>query len=204
MMARRKDKEPIAMANMEDYQFTADWFGANIPNWQRWFEGLAGQPDIRFLEIGCYEGRSTVWLLGNVLTDETARIECIDVFGSGHAGDYEERFDHNIKTALGQKKVKKLKGPSQELLRKLKLYSYDVVYIDGSHTAPDVLEDAVLSFRLLKPGGLLVFDDYMWNAFPDPLLVPRLAIDAFLQLYEHYYDLLHREYQVAVRKRKSA
>ena len=36
---------------------------------------------------------------------------------------------------------------------------YDIIYIDGSHEARDVLEDAVLAYRLLKIGGLLIFDD---------------------------------------------
>ena len=39
---------------------------------------------------------------------------------------------------------------------------FDFVYVDGSHQAPDVLVDAVLSALLLRKGGLLVFDDYFW------------------------------------------
>ena len=52
--------------------------------------------------------------------------------------------------------------PSQVVLRRLPLETYDIIYIDGSHATSDVLEDAVLSYRLLKPGGLLIFDDYHW------------------------------------------
>jgi predicted O-methyltransferase YrrM len=182
---------------MEDYKFTADWFGGNIPNWQLWFGHLAGKPDVKFLEVGCYEGRAVVWLLGNILTHNTARIDCVDVF---FQEGYEERFDHNIDTARGNKKVRKIKAPSQEALRELPLYSYDAVYIDGSHMTADVLEDAVLAFRLLKPGGVLVFDDYEWAAHSDPLLTPRMAIDFFLGTYQGQFELLAKEYQVAIRK----
>jgi predicted O-methyltransferase YrrM len=192
-------------APMENYRFTADWFGGHIPNWQEWLGHLAGKPELRFLEVGCYEGRSVVWLLGNILTHETARIECVDVFfddasGSSAMDSYEQRFDHNIKTALGRKKVRKIKAPSQEWLRKLPLHSYDAIYVDGSHTAPDVLEDAVLAFRLLSPGGVMIFDDYEWNAYPDPWLTPRMGIDFFLRVYERQYELLSKGYQVAIRK----
>lgn len=193
-------------ARMEDYQFSADWFGGHIPNWQNWLGHLAGKPKVKVLEIGCYEGRATVWLLGNILTHETARIDCVDVFfddspGEPEANRYEARFDHNIKTALGSKKVKKNKSTSQEALRKLQISSYDAIYIDGSHSAPDVLEDAVLAFRLLTPGGVMIFDDYEWNPYPDPWMTPRIAIDSFLHVYEKQYDLLGKGYQVAIKKR---
>jgi hypothetical protein len=93
-----------------------------------------------------------------------------------------------------------LKAYSQEALRQLPLYHYDAIYVDGSHAAADVLEDAVLSFKLLKPGGVMIFDDYEWNAFPDPWLVPLMAIDFFLQVYQRQYELLYKGYQVAIKK----
>jgi predicted O-methyltransferase YrrM len=182
---------------MDNYDFTADWFGGHIPNWQACLSHLAGRPDVAFLEVGCYEGRATVWLLGNILTHERARIDCVDVFLDE---GYERRFDHNVKTALGQKKVRKLKGASQEVLRGLQPNQYDAVYVDGSHAAPDVLEDAVLAFRLLKPSGILIFDDYEWNAHQDPLLLPKIAINAFLGIYQGKYELLHMGYQVIIKK----
>lgn len=59
----------------------------------------------------------------------------------------------------------------------------DFIYVDGSHQAADVLCDAVLAFRLLRVGGVLAFDDYLWaEDLPqgrDPLRCPKPAIDAF-------------------------
>ena len=37
----------------------------------------------------------------------------------------------------------------------------DLIYIDGSHLAKDVLSDAILSWKLLKPSGVMIFDDYL-------------------------------------------
>jgi hypothetical protein len=45
-------------------------------------------------------------------------------------------------------------------LRLLPLNFYDFVYIDGSHLASDVLEDAVLSWAVVQVGDMIIFDDY--------------------------------------------
>ena len=79
---------------------------------------------------------------------------------------------------------------SEDALAKLlvegKKNYFDFIYIDGSHQAPDVLADAVLGFKLLRVGGLIVFDDYLWSeTMPygkDPLRCPKPAIDAFVNL----------------------
>jgi hypothetical protein len=64
--------------------------------------------------------------------------------------------------------------------------SFDLVYVDGSHQAPDVLMDAVLGFNLLRVGGVMIFDDYTWfEKLPqgkDPLRCPKLAIDSFINV----------------------
>jgi len=52
--------------------------------------------------------------------------------------------------------------------------NYDIVYIDGSHVANDVLQDAVLVWQLVKVGGFMIFDDYPFT-FPQKLGIPRLV-----------------------------
>ena len=78
---------------------------------------------------------------------------------------------------------------------------FDFIYVDGNHTTVEVLEDAVLSFRLIKAGGILAFDDYKWD---DSRLrhegLPRPAIDAFLKVYANKISVLSKGYQVWVRK----
>ncbi len=87
-------------------QFTTDWFSNNIPNWDIVLQDHKNQPNLNFLEIGCWEGRATCWLLENILTDSTSKITVVDTFGGspeedGMNGlDFENvysRFKHNTK-----------------------------------------------------------------------------------------------------------
>ena len=41
--------------------------------------------------------------------------------------------------------------------------SFDLIYIDGFHSARHVMEDFLLSYYLVKSGGLIVCDDYDWT-----------------------------------------
>jgi predicted O-methyltransferase YrrM len=77
---------------------------------------------------------------------------------------------------------------------------FDLVYIDGSHEAPDVLSDAVLSWPLLKSGGILGFDDYGWHQFPEAKRCPALAVDAFLGVMRGKFSIYERGYQVWLKK----
>jgi predicted O-methyltransferase YrrM len=195
------------------YRFTNDYFSGNIPNWQRHLGHLAAHPDLSFLEVGSYEGKSACWLLQHILTDESSRLTCIDAFGQEKSQgvfdttgldsasmSYEDRFDHNMRQTGALHRVVKLKGLSAVLLRTLPPSAYDFIYIDGSHVARDVLEDAVLAWPLLKTRGLITFDDYLWSDLPDPLLRPQIAIDAFLKVYEGHYRLVDHAYQVTLEK----
>ena len=78
---------------------------------------------------------------------------------------------------------------------------FDFIYIDGSHIAKDVLTDACMAWPLLKPKGLMVFDDYMWGSPRDILHRPKLAIDAFTNLFAEEAEIIHAGYQLVVRKK---
>ena len=66
--------------------YTYDWFSQHVPYWNRLLEPLKGQPDLRFLEIGSFEGRSACWLLRNILTHETSMLTCGHRHISGQNG----------------------------------------------------------------------------------------------------------------------
>lgn len=141
-------------------QFSENWFEHNIPHWQRWLGDFAGRPGVRMLEIGSFEGRSTRWLCEHILTADDARIDCLDLFAPDPVyGDYPARFRAN--TAAHAHKIRMWPGPSFDSLRRVE-GPYDIVYIDGWHSAFGALADGVMSWPLLKVGGVMIFDDYLW------------------------------------------
>ncbi len=191
---------------MSDFKY--DWFSGNIPTLTALLLRFKGKDQVRALEIGCCEGRSTIWFLENILTGAGSRIACIDHFeGSADHKHFEvdisgieERFIANVSEGDHWGRVTLLKDHSWKVLRKIHKDDFDFIYLDGSHLAADVLEDAVLSWRLLKTGGILVFDDYLWKNMTEPLDNPWPGIDAFLAIYKPKYKELHRGYQIAIEK----
>lgn len=200
---------------MKPYQFSNDWFGAaQAPTvWPQFARHL---PEAKaFLEIGSWEGRSTVWTVENLAARSGAQITCVDSWLGGEEhdpaqmGGVYERFEANMaalqanrQAAGGDIAVRAVRGPSVRGLAQLIVEGqrFDFVYVDGSHTARDTLTDACMSWTLLKKGGVMVFDDYMW--FGSPLLLhrPKPAVDAFTSIYGPELFVLHNGYQVAVQK----
>jgi SAM-dependent methyltransferase len=186
------------------YEFTQDWFTLNIPVWEKAIAPFKGKPGVKYLEVGLYEGRSAFWMLENVLTDPTSHFTGIDIFD----GELKDRFFDNLRRCGAEGRATVLIGFSQVEMRRLPLESFDIIYIDGSHATADVLEDAVLSYRLLSPGGVLIFDDYAWAGalYTGPLTrdetsdFPKAAIDRFVQCFEGRMSVLHNGSQLIVKK----
>lgn len=197
------------------------------PNWfahyavrffERHLSPLAGKRNLRFLQVGVFTGDASVWLLDNVLTGPGAQLVDVDTWeGSGepeHEGfdwrDVERVYRERIEPLRQTLKVRPIKSTSRHFFETRWLEQgglFDFVYVDGDHTAPAVLEDAVNAFHHLKPGGLLAFDDYLWKptaangtVVEDPTKAPAVAIDAFTACYADRLEVLEAGLQVWLRK----
>ena len=189
----------------KEYQFTEDWFTRNLAEWNQVIPQLKPR---KILEIGSYEGRSACYFIEQFAADHQIELHCIDTWGGGreHAASdmpaVESRFDNNIAKAQAvagnAATVVKHKKPSNIALTELAaqghLSAFDLVFVDGSHQAADVLSDAVISFQLLRVGGLMIFDDYLWGlqveSKQDPLEIPKLGIDAFLNVFQRKMQIV--------------
>ena len=203
----------------DEYQYTNDWFQTGAKGvW----DALVPKIDpTRILEIGSYEGASTCYLIEKLAAHKKIEIQCVDTWEGGiehkqsqkDMSAVEKRYKQNIETALKRvdhrATIIQHKGYSDAILPKLlaegKQGYFDFIYVDGSHQAPDVLCDAVLSFKLLKKNGVVVFDDYLWQEnLPygtDPLRCPKLAIDAFTNIYSRKMRIISAPlYQLYVQK----
>jgi predicted O-methyltransferase YrrM len=204
------------------YQYTNNWFlSAAKTVW----DGLIPQINpSKILEIGSYEGASTCYLIDRLAQRKEIELHCVDTWMGGiehgeggvakaDMSAVEKRFLHNCNLSIS-KAINKValfchKGQSDKVLAKLisenKQNYFDFIYVDGSHQAPDVLCDAILSFRLLKPNGVIAFDDYLWaenlDYGIDPIRCPKPAIDAFTTIYCRKLKIISAPlYQLYVRK----
>ncbi len=209
------------------YQFTEDWHTRHTAYWSHHLKSMVGLP-INYLEVGCYEGLSTCWMLDNVLKhhSESKYTVCDTFCGVQQLEDVAEtthvtsltrqRFDHNIGSVQGVSHLKLTLYPEFSCNMYYKLFSnvekkkdekgnenelYDIIYIDGSHVARDVLLDAVCSFTLLKVNGILMFDDYQWKLLKNEYNCPGLGIDVFKSCFEHLFEPIHIGYQYHLKKR---
>lgn len=192
-------------ANQErPYKYTNNWFTITAKN--VWDLIIPQMSPSRILEIGSYEGASTCYLIDSLSQQGPLEIHCIDSWEGGiehknaegaeaEMAAVEQRFLHNTRLSKSMARntvdLQCHKGYSDTEMAKLMAAGlqgyFDLIYIDGSHQAPDVLCDAVLSFRLLKIGGFIIFDDYLWSEplsqGVDPVRCPKMAIDAFTNIY---------------------
>jgi predicted O-methyltransferase YrrM len=140
-------------------------------------------------------------------------ITCVDTWKGGEEhivvaedmGSVEERFEWNMRevnSCYPLREIRKAKGTSYEFLASFiaSKEQFDFVYIDGSHIAKDVLTDACMVWPLVKVGGIVVFDDYLWGEPRDVLHRPKLAVDTFVNLFAEEVHMMHLGYQFIVKR----
>lgn len=143
---------------------------------------------IKYLEIGAHCGVNVVCVAASYAVHPDSEIYAIDPWE-----DYDEypeykntqqsnydAFKSNIAKFSGlSTKIKELKGYSHEIIPTFPDNFFDIIYVDGNHQPEYVLEDGVLSFRKVKKGGLMIFDDYNYGG----LDCTKRGVDAFLTAY---------------------
>ena len=156
---------------------------------------------VRVLEIGSFEGRSTV-ALKNLFCkkNDVSKVVTID------------HFDCTDVTAAGLERYRKIRGKkkidvwptfSADAMHELKCgkATFHLAYVDGSHHRLEVMDDALAAWRCLEKDGCLIFDDYEWDrGDPNGMDHPHGAINAFLDLVGPEADVVWRRYQVIVKK----
>lgn len=190
---------------MESFTFTNAWFEDQKPYHVRFLSEFdTVSTPIHILEIGCYEGRSTVFFTQYLQNNESS-LTCIDPFMEGDKTSpmYKNIYDtfrHNVK--LTGHRINLYKEFSNTALLKLLISEkkFDYILIDGSHVNHHVAEDAVLAWRLLKPNGIMFFDDYN-NGVSCSAIGPTVGIRSFLNAYNDVCEVLHTGYHLVLRKK---
>jgi hypothetical protein len=173
------------------YKFSYDdWFSNNITIWEKFVINKIYH--INYLEIGSFEGRSTVFV-GEL--KNTNSITAIDTWeGSDEHNDISfikvfENFKTNI-NVLNKSNIKFFKTTSDNFFKNNKNV-YNLIYIDGSHEYTQVKKDFVNSLNCLEKNGYIICDDFLWFFYQD---LDKNPIKAIIECYNEYKKELNLEF----------
>jgi len=184
-----------------------NWFAGMMSTFKEKLVPLSGTP-IHVLQVGAYTGDCSLWLCENVLTHPDSRLDDVDTWSGSmeHEGfnfnEVEQIYNEKLDLYIANNTINKYKMTSDEFF-KYPRPTYDFIYVDGSHLAPQVLKDAINSFENLKHGGIIAFDDYGWPPPYPEYQKPKIAIDAFLACYKDKIEIIHSGYQLWIRKNET-
>lgn len=174
-----------------------------FPNWfkdvEKYFRHVP-TTRLRALQIGAYTGDATLWLLNN---RDIERLHDVDTWAGSEEKAHEDLDFQSVEEVYDSRttdiRVVKCKMTSDEFFS-VNTHSFNFIYVDGDHTALQTALDGLNAFRFLESGGVMAFDDYLWNYNGDPYLEPKRGIDAFLSICKDKYALIELGYQVWVQK----
>lgn len=189
---------------MTDYP---DWFSSTAkPNFEQFLLPLAGQENLKFLQIGAFTGDASLWMLQNVLTGGFNILIDVDTW-EGSDEEAHKSLDFSDVHKVYMEKIKDyfhivypVTANSFNYLKSLDM-SFDFIYIDGDHTTVGVLLDAELSWPHLKSGGIMAFDDYEWGESLPLSQRPKPAILLFTERHAGEFDTLIVNQQYWIRKK---
>jgi hypothetical protein len=200
MLERRPGRAALSLPGAENYVS----YSRTVPGWFsatdfRLFDFVLGRQiadaakgDI--LEIGCYQGRSTI-LLGYALDADDELIVC-DLFGAdpddfgvpqegmaAYDGLTVDRFYHHYGRFHGSRRPQVEICPSTRLPDRIVGKSFRFLHIDGSHAYDSVCADIALAVAHATEAAVVVLDDYRsphtpgvsaatWEAVSAGLLYP--------------------------------
>jgi broad specificity phosphatase PhoE/predicted O-methyltransferase YrrM len=189
------------------------WFDGQEPTWRSTLlphinaRKAAAHGEFSALELGSWEGASAAWILANACdASPLSRLTCIDHFDklrttAGAARSV--KFSFNVRITGLWPRVDPIVDFTVAALSRLitEKREWDMVYVDASHESADTLLDAMLAWKGLRQNGIMVFDDYEWPTYPvDSPSHPKAGIDAFISVHSHELEVIHRGYQIMVKK----
>ena len=188
---------------MSNYKYSQVWFlGSDIQ--KRILEFIDISKKNTILEIGCFEGISSVFFADNLLNNIDSTLTCVDPFLNIDNNDHtqflsnneELNFDYNITHCNNSNKIE-VKKITSDVFFESNTKTFNLIYIDGCHESDFIKRDMENSFKVLEKGGIMWMDDYGGG---DGIQIKN-TMNQFLNTYTGLYDLIHSGYQLAIRKK---
>ncbi len=191
---------------VEDYRFTNFYITryslTNLSHgWNKPFvENTEGLRPGFVLELGACEGLTSRYICEHLLTGPDARMIAVDPLQDYYItpNDMPEMKDQYYRFLANTKglPVTLIRKESQAAYDDLKDFRFDLIFVDANHWEEPVYQDAVMSLKLIKPGGYILFDDY--DGWGDG--ATGRGIDRFLHEYAGALRVIKKNYQVLIQK----
>jgi predicted O-methyltransferase YrrM len=188
-----------------------------------WFNRVRGEfknamrhlPDgpVVYVEIGTWTGDSAEWVLKHLID---ARPDSVGYGIDSYQKDWKRGQDEidQIKAAAVARlkpwedsgKWRWLFAKSQDALREWSGPQIDLLYIDGSHYAHDVVLDFAYAWPHLKKGSLVCFDDFgigQRQTKADGIPRVQQAVEAIMSTWKMFLEPVptygHRQFAATVK-----
>ena len=185
-----------------NYKYSQRWF-LDSEIYKRLFNFFDKSKKYKILEIGCFEGLSSVFFADNLLNNPNSTLTCVDPFLTINNNDHkqffqnneETNFDFNISICKNSDRITIHKITS-DIFFKNNNQTYNFIYIDGCHAPDFIKRDMENSFNFLEKNGIMWMDDYGGG---DGIQIKNTMVN-FLKKYNGQYKLIHKGYQLAIEK----
>jgi predicted O-methyltransferase YrrM len=137
---------------------------------------------VDYLEIGSYLGSSACLVQQNEFTNSITCIEAREDFAKEINTNLTNLNKHNIDFTIHNHR-----STDAIIIDKLTDKSFDLLFIDGDHSHDGVLSDFNIYKDLVKPGGYIVFDDYLDSKYSPGVMT---AVDYIVR------DLIDGDFEV--------
>lgn len=179
------------------------------------YELARGSRDDRptVVEIGCWQGKSSICLAVGLAGKFEPRLVCIDPFDAtgddastdayqARAGDLDgplrSAFEHNLTAAGVRDVVEVLPGLSHQRVADFER-PIDLLFLDGDHSHAAIRRDYLDWAPKIRPGGVLAMHDVI-HAVHDG---PRRVVEEIIEQDPFWVDLRYVDSMLVARKAPS-
>jgi hypothetical protein len=174
---------------LKDYDKPKIWDGINgWFNFHNFYIDMVGRfDDAVFVEIGCWEGKSTVFMANQIKNSgKNIKFYAIDIWEAYDQGDgniWDANYDQYLENIEPVKEyINTIKEDSSKASLQFGLESVDFIFIDGNHSYDFIKRDIEHWAPKLKPGGVIAGHDIQWKSI-------EKAVSEYFGEYEIFCNL---------------
>jgi predicted O-methyltransferase YrrM len=152
---------------------------------------------LSILEIGSFEGASSVFIADTMLLHPESKLICVDPFCVEDTttpvdATTETVFLRNTSKSSQANKITHVKKFGADFYKE-NVDIFDFIYIDGSHVLDDITIDFNHCLDIVRPNGIIWMDDYRQQH-----IAPH--IDNLFEQNKDKLKIIYKEYQIAFQR----